>query len=163
MKRLLFIKDWIRMGREARYDSVNLARNCLVSPCHLRRFFLTTFYRPPQEWLNELRLWDAMRLLYEEGSVKEVAFTLGFGSVPHFCHRFKEYHGCTPSECFVRLKFSQLNRNEDAGPSELMPWTIAEHHLVSLLSRRTRGHISSNPLLEAWVMLAAGNNARSRQ
>src|SRR5688500_8375360 len=103
MSRLLLITDWVEIGRAAHYDGAELASLCGVSSSQLRRFFQQRFCRPPQEWLNELRLWDAIRMLRQKYPVKEIAYTLRFGSVPHFCHRFKEYHGFTPSECKLKL------------------------------------------------------------
>src|SRR5688500_6619127 len=103
--RLLAINDWLRRAHEAHYDCNRLAALCQISTSQLRRFFLAYFYRPPQDWLDELRLWDAMEILAQGEPVKQVAFAVHFGSVAHFCHRFKEYHGCRPSE-FRRIHAS---------------------------------------------------------
>src|SRR5262245_9717223 len=86
----------------SRYDPNTLARSCRVSPGHLRRFFSLRFGMPPQEWLNEIRLWDAARLLCRDALLKEIVFELRFGNIAHLCHSFKKYHGCTPSQ-FVKL------------------------------------------------------------
>jgi AraC-like DNA-binding protein len=98
MSRLVFVKDWIVRARRANYDAVHLARLCDISPSQLRRFFLQHYFRPPQEWLNELRLWDATKLLAEGWQIKQIAAHLNFGSDSQFCRCFKRYRGCCPTE-----------------------------------------------------------------
>jgi AraC family cel operon transcriptional repressor len=90
----------------ARYDARELARLFDMSPRQLQRKFNRYMKRSPQDWLNEQRVMAARRLLLTGGSVKEVAFELGFKQVSHFCRQFKMYHHMTPSE-FVKAK---LNR-----------------------------------------------------
>ena len=126
--RLLAINDWLTRGHKAAYDSTKLATSCQVSPSQLRRFFLAYFYRPPQEWLDELRLCNAMKVLAQGQQIKLVAFVFHFGSVPHFCHRFKEYHGCTPSE------FQQVHPRFKAALL-MRPWVLARRSLISVLLR----------------------------
>ena len=115
MCRLQLIHDWIERGRQANYNAVRLAALCTVSPSQLRRYFAEHFYRPPQEWLNELRLWDAMQLLSEGHPVKNVATTLHFSDPNHFSHVFKRYHGCAPSVCALMLQ-CQLAKASTSNP-----------------------------------------------
>jgi AraC-like DNA-binding protein len=96
MSRLDAVVNWTERARLTNYQSGELARLCSVSRSQLRRHFLDLFRRTPQAWLDELRLWDALQLLCTMPfSVKEVAYKLQFASASHFCHRFKQYHGCT--------------------------------------------------------------------
>jgi len=47
--------------------------------------------------LNELRLKEATRLLRAtENPVSEIAFAVGYGSIPHFNRVFRDRFGCTP-------------------------------------------------------------------
>jgi AraC-like DNA-binding protein len=87
----------------ARYDARELARLFEVSPRQLQRKFNRYLKRSPRDWLNEQRIIAARRLLLSGGTVKEVAFELGFKQVSHFCRQFKIYHHMTPSE-FVHWK-----------------------------------------------------------
>src|SRR5688572_27351267 len=73
--RLQFITDWIQRGRESRYDAKALAKLCNVSSSQLRRYFSYSFLRPPQEWLDELRLWHATEILASGQPVKNVAYS----------------------------------------------------------------------------------------
>src|SRR5262249_17798641 len=98
VSRLKRIDNWLSRAQPARFDVNVLAKLCRVSPGHLRRFFRVQFGFSPQSWLNEVRLWEAARLVCEGLSLKEVSFELGFADVAHFCRAFKRYHGCTPSQ-----------------------------------------------------------------
>ena len=52
----------------------------------------------PSELLRRARLDEAARLLtQEQGTVADVAFTVGFRSVSHFCRSFQEQHGVSPT------------------------------------------------------------------
>jgi AraC-like DNA-binding protein len=65
----------------------------------LRRFFAAKFWESPQRWLEELRLWEAARLLCcTTLAVKCICIDLGYADESHFCRRFKAYFGCTASE-----------------------------------------------------------------
>lgn len=85
--------------RSARgYNARTLAKMCAVSPSQLRRYFASVFGKSTQRWLNELRLWEAPRLVCAGQSVKEAGAQLCFATEAHFCHQFKAYHGCTLHE-----------------------------------------------------------------
>lgn len=126
MSRLGAINNWIERARESKYDSVKLAENCRISPSQLRRFFLEHFFRPPQEWLDELRLWDALSILQQGESIKCTAAQLDFADGSHLSHRFKEYFGCSPKRLLRDVR-SQL-------PPE-RSLNRAEHCLISPLYR----------------------------
>jgi AraC-like DNA-binding protein len=135
MSRLDAISDWIDKGRNSHYDSSALATSCGVSVSQLRRYFATNFYRPPQDWLDELRIWDAARLLCEGQRVKETCYALGFNDTAHFCHRFRAYHRCAPSvlTCLHRERIIRLRSRFAAplAPADAQfippePWALAE-------------------------------------
>lgn len=134
--RLDGITDWIDAARTSRYCLEELAtRQCGVSVRHLRRYFAVAFRRSPQTWLDEVRLWDAAELLCSKLTVKEVAVKVSFPSVAHFCRRFKQYFGCTPS-AFVRIETERQQR-AGAGPQNEIhpPWVIARHILNTRMPR----------------------------
>ncbi|HEX7859755.1 MAG TPA: helix-turn-helix domain-containing protein, partial [Verrucomicrobiae bacterium] len=91
--RLHTIEDWVERGQRARYHSAELAVQCQISLSHLGRFFRTYFYRPPQHWLDELRICDSTELLVQGRTVKETAFMLSYFDPSHFSHTFKNYYG----------------------------------------------------------------------
>ena len=53
----------------------------------------------PQEVITNFRLEQAARWLREtEAKVNEIAYGVGFKSVPHFSRKFRERFGATPTE-----------------------------------------------------------------
>src|SRR5688572_8961340 len=99
MALLTRVTDWRDRARLANFHCRNLARLCEVSPGYLNQFFVAHFHRPPQEWLEELRMWEAFRMLCEGQSIKECQYGLGFKQVSHFSRAFSRYHGICPSRC----------------------------------------------------------------
>ena len=137
MSRLDLIDNWIDLARKADYNATRLARVCEVSSSQLRRYFLTVFYRPPQEWINELRLWDAMQMFARGHSAKSVACILRFSNSAHLSRRYKEYHGAPPT-VHIRLRVAP-DRSSSLIPEFLeprQPWVYAERCLLSPLHRK---------------------------
>jgi AraC-like DNA-binding protein len=136
MMRLDVIRDWVLLARRSGYDPEELAKLCAISSSQLRRYFKQHFGRPPQEWLDELRMWHAMELLCDGAQVKHVAVTLGFSGSSHFCNNFKAYHGCTPTECVALYRRRLMERTDDLRDYErLPPWREAEFRLLSRIHR----------------------------
>ena len=108
MNRLEKVVDWTALAREAHFSSKELAKACSISPRQLRRYFAHAFEKAPQDWLDELRLSDAVSLLLAGHSVKAAALELHFKNTAHLSHRFKELHGYSPSE-FVRRAWAIAN------------------------------------------------------
>lgn len=90
------------------YDGRKLARMCNVSQRHLQRVFSARFARTPQAWLNERRLHTAWQMLQTAGSVKEVAYSLGFRRPSQFSRDFRRLFGLTPSQACSRAGGAQL-------------------------------------------------------
>ena len=151
MSRLDLITEWIALARRADYSATRLAELCKVSPSQLRRYFLLVFCRPPQEWINELRLWDAMRMLSLGHPAKYVAATLRFSNTAHFSHRYKEYHGAPPS-LHIRQSVCQHSSEVQDFTDSKPTWEYAEHCLLSPLHQKSRRH-----------KLASAQNARRIQ
>jgi AraC-like DNA-binding protein len=84
------------------YDAGKLAQRRGISLRHLERTFQAHFGRSPQEWLNELRLLAAQKLLASGFPVKAVALELRFNHLSYFCRVFRAQTGVTPSQ-FARL------------------------------------------------------------
>ena len=85
------------LAPRAGYRAGNLASLCKVSLRQLERYFRSDFDRSPGQWLRERRIHTACHLLDHARSVKEVAYSLGFGSVSHFSTQFKHATGLCPS------------------------------------------------------------------
>ena len=140
MSRLELIRDWIERARRAQYDAVALARLCEISASQLRRFFLATFHRPPQEWINELRMWDGMELLAKGQAVKVVASSLNYSDASNFSNAFKEYHGCAPTACAWTIERIETRLGCGVMVEQVEPWELARVRLLSPMWRAVRVH-----------------------
>lgn len=96
MSHLEVIDDWGAKAMLAQYNALELARLCGVSDRQLRRYFVKKMSKPTQGWLNEVRLWKALKLLLEGKRVKEVSADLFFADAASFCHCFKRHFGLSP-------------------------------------------------------------------
>jgi AraC-like DNA-binding protein len=79
------------------YRSRALADALGMSLRQLQRAFLVHFHCGARRWLREERLRAARRLLPSAGSVKEVAYALGFTQPSQFSRDFKALFGSTPA------------------------------------------------------------------
>ena len=153
MSRLNAITDWIEKGRNAQYQATKLAALCRISESQLRRFFLERFSRPPQEWLNELRLWDALEILSQGHPVKYTASVLNFADATHFSHCFKRYFGRSPAAFAWVMEDGTGTEIGTRRAREAEPWVSARRRLLSPTSDDA----------DETVMRVADIFARSRQ
>ena len=76
-----------------------LAKEANVSEVYLRRRFREDYGITPHQYVLELRIRHAKRLLSERSAtVTAVSEACGFSSVYHFCRAFKQFTGMTPKE-----------------------------------------------------------------
>ena len=74
-----------------------LAAIANLSPCYLCRLFKSIIGMPPIEYINHLRINEAMRLLAQHHlRVGEVARIVGFDDSNYFSRLFKKYHHISP-------------------------------------------------------------------
>jgi|SRR5947209_10016201 len=70
-----------------------------ISPFHYHRLFVRAFGQTPHEFLTQLRIDEAKRLLAQENqSVTEICFSVGYSSLGTFSTRFHGLAGRSPSE-----------------------------------------------------------------
>jgi AraC-like DNA-binding protein len=101
--RLERITNWEEKASVSHYHLDELAKACSASPSNLRRFFLQKFAKPPQKWMDDLRLRYAAELLRSSSlSVKEIAAKLDYDFPGNFARQFKRRFGVTPSNYFTR-------------------------------------------------------------
>ena len=97
---------WLSRLREdaENWDSLKnaphrLHAHCKCHPSHLCKSFQHFYGETPTEFINRLRLRQAVRLLNEpDAKVTAVAAELGFESLSHFHRLFKRHYGLTPAE-----------------------------------------------------------------
>ena len=56
------------------------------------------------QYLNQVRISNAVRLLVSGESTTATAFECGFTNASYFIEVFKKAHGCTPKEYVMRYK-----------------------------------------------------------
>lgn len=100
----LFIRSHLNIALELS----ELARFACLSPYHLCRMFKQQFGMGPIRYHTHLRIQEAKRRIERSmGSIKEVAFDLGFDSPFSFSRAFKRETGKAPTFC----KPSKSERN----------------------------------------------------
>lgn len=77
----------------------DVARLVNMSPSAFSHFFKKRTQRSFTDYLTELRIGHAARLLIEtEKNISEICFESGFNNISNFNRSFKMQKGCTPSE-----------------------------------------------------------------
>ena len=78
-------------------DIDDIAHEAGYSRAHFSRLFHHLYGMPPSQFLTELRLRSAIRILQIElCSIKEIAARCGFKDESYFCKVFKKHHGVSP-------------------------------------------------------------------
>lgn len=76
-----------------------LARAAAMSPAAFSRYFKRTTGRAPSDFLNDLRVEQACRLLRDSNrTVTQIASEVGFTTLTSFNRRFRERTGTTPRD-----------------------------------------------------------------
>ena len=87
-----------------------LAEKSDISEIYFRMLFKETFGKTPKQYILELRIKKACKLLSDNyASVGTIAEECGFSSVYHFCRSFKDNVGMTPTEYAKSHSFSRQN------------------------------------------------------
>ena len=89
-------------------DLAALARRAGLSLTHFRRLFRAATGRSPVQYIRDLRMAEARRLLREGLPLKTVADRVGYVDLFYFMRVFKAATGCPPGE------FARFNRPADA-------------------------------------------------
>lgn len=86
-----------------RVSIFHLARGVNLSSSRLRQLFKEETGRSPMQYLRDLRMQNAERMLRSTFlSIKEVAFISGINDVSSFVRDFKKRYGLTPSKFRAR-------------------------------------------------------------
>jgi len=77
---------------------LQIAKQFNMSHKYFCRFFKTNFHKTFVEYLNDVRIEKAMKLLDDGMTVTESALNCGFSNMSYFTLVFKGKTGCTPSQ-----------------------------------------------------------------
>lgn len=76
-----------------------LAQQINVTPQYLSKIFKEDTGSTFKEYLNELRIEEAKKMLKEgKKSIKEIGFSIGYNDTSYFIRTFKKYEGITPKD-----------------------------------------------------------------
>ncbi len=90
--------DFMQANLERSIDLPAIAGAIGLSPSHFARQFRVTIGKAPHQYLMQLRIERAKRLLREtDTSVVEVALACGFANQEHMTRLFKQHCGTTPA------------------------------------------------------------------
>jgi len=95
--RLLRARDAIHARYPEPLSLAQLAREAALSPFHFLRLFRAAFGRTPHQYLTQVRLEAAKRLLLDDAPVTDVCFEVGFQSLGSFSALFARRVGAPPS------------------------------------------------------------------
>ena len=107
LRRVLRGRDRIESCWNERLPLQEIARTAGMAPHHFHRSFHRIFGRTPLEYLRDLRLEEARRLLRDtDFGLQDVCTAVGFESLPSFMHRFRRSAGTTPGR--YRAEFRKI-------------------------------------------------------
>jgi len=90
--------DFMEANLERSLDLPTIAEATGLSPSHFARQFRTTVGRAPHQYLIQIRIDRAKRLLGEtDRGIAEIAFACGFANQEHLTRLFKRSCGLTPA------------------------------------------------------------------
>lgn len=99
--RLDLICDWLEKAKLAQFRALGLAQACDVSDRRLRAYFSNRCGKPPQVWLNEIRLWMSIPPLVRGECIKGICSDLNFSRLPTYYDQFRSYFGASPLDLLI--------------------------------------------------------------
>jgi transcriptional regulator GlxA family with amidase domain len=91
------ILNWSELAGHANWSVAALAKLCEVSEDTLRRHFCQHMKKTPKTWLAEQRQHQAIGLLHDGFTIKEITSRLGYKQQTNFTRKFKEFWGACPT------------------------------------------------------------------
>ena len=107
------VKKYIGVNYSQKLSLSELAKMFSVSEGHLSRTFKKKTGKTVSQYIMEVRLTSARRLLESSSmSVRDIAENVGFSSLNHFDKMFKKDHGFTPSE-YMKDHIAKKEKNKE--------------------------------------------------
>lgn len=95
---LIAAMDWINSTLSQPLDIDRLCKHAGMSRSRLYVEFKNKLGCSPMELQQQLRLRRAAERIQKGEAITAVSYDLGFTDPSHFCHRFKNFFGCTATE-----------------------------------------------------------------
>ncbi|KAA3452014.1 AraC family transcriptional regulator [Mesorhizobium sp. SARCC-RB16n] len=96
------VQDFLHENLTRKLTLAEMAAVCALSPSHFVRAFARTFGVPPHQYVLDLRLDLAERLLADNRiTIADIAHSCGFSSQSHFTTMMKKYRQVTPLQARV--------------------------------------------------------------
>lgn len=95
---LIAALDWINSTLSKPLEIDQLCRHAGMSRSRLYVEFKEKLGCSPVELQQQLRLKCAAERIQNGESITAISYDLGFNNPSHFCHRFKNFFGCTATE-----------------------------------------------------------------
>ena len=112
ISRLDEVLGYIRRNKTGNVTLEQAAAVAKMSAKSFCRFFKANTGKTLVEYLHELRIGEACRLLLEtDQSVSEIAFECGFNNLSNFNRRFRELKSVTPREYRRRIPIDPFGQN----------------------------------------------------
>lgn len=103
---LVALRDALEQHPEHGWSQEEMAARCRCSRTHLVRLFHRYFHTTPRQFLLDLRIDRARRLLADETvSIKEIAAAVGYDNALNFSTSFRHRFGVSPREYRKQLSF----------------------------------------------------------
>lgn len=100
------VQDFLHQNFTRKLTLAEMAAVCALSPSHFVRAFARTFGVPPHQYILDLRLDLAERLLADNRmTIADIAHICGFSSQSHFTTVMKKYRQVTP----LQARMGKLN------------------------------------------------------
>ena len=108
-RRIVDAKLYIDAHYAEKIELDNISDQASFSKYHFLRLFKAAYGKSPHQYLTELRIHHAKRLLDKGQTVSAVCFAVGFESLPSFTRLFKKHTGMTPKS-FSQKSVQQKER-----------------------------------------------------
>lgn len=95
-RQIMGVKLYIDEHFAERIELSEMARRAMISKFHFLRLFKLHYGLTPHQYLTEVRLLEAKRLLIKGLAASEVCAAVGFDSVSSFKGLFRQYWGRAP-------------------------------------------------------------------
>lgn len=96
-ERIIAAKQFIDLHYADNLDLNTICREACISKYHFIRLFKRYYGRTPHQYLTEVRVKKAKKLIQNGMTVRGACFSVGYNSVTSFSSLFKKMNGTAPS------------------------------------------------------------------